>query len=78
MIQIVHHMFDKIAKSCTTLNNKGIEHIHNLKLLESKQFTEDLDIGPMSHPVRSDSYVEKNNFYTFYHFHIENCSRMQT
>jgi aminopeptidase N len=30
--------------------------------LRSRQFPE--DAGPMAHPVRPDSYVEINNFYT--------------
>ena len=33
-----------------------------MRLLRASQFAE--DAGPMAHPVRPDSYIEINNFYT--------------
>jgi len=36
--------------------------IEDVKLLMSRQFAE--DSGPLAHPVRPDSYMEINNFYT--------------
>lgn len=36
--------------------------INEVQFLRSKQFAE--DAGPMAHPVRPDSYIEINNFYT--------------
>lgn len=36
--------------------------IEQIKLLMARQFTE--DAGPLAHPVRPDSYMEINNFYT--------------
>nr|MBV6631092.1 aminopeptidase N [Oceanococcus sp. HetDA_MAG_MS8] len=38
------------------------QRIHEVDLLRSRQFVE--DAGPLSHPVRPDSYVDMNNFYT--------------
>ncbi len=38
------------------------KRIEDVNMLRSAQFIE--DGGPMSHPVRPDSYVEINNFYT--------------
>ncbi len=40
----------------------GVRRIEDVKLLRSRQFPE--DEGPLSHPVRPDSYIEINNFYT--------------
>ncbi|MCK5191251.1 MAG: DUF3458 domain-containing protein, partial [Methylococcales bacterium] len=36
--------------------------IEDVKLLRTRQFAE--DAGPLSHPIRPDSYIEINNFYT--------------
>jgi len=41
---------------------KAVKRIEDVRLLRTAQFPE--DAGPMAHPVRPDSYVEINNFYT--------------
>ena len=41
---------------------KAVKRIEDVRLLGTLQFAE--DAGPMAHPVRPDSYVEINNFYT--------------
>jgi aminopeptidase N len=41
---------------------KAVKRIEDVRLLRTVQFAE--DAGPMAHPVRPDSYVEINNFYT--------------
>jgi aminopeptidase N len=41
---------------------RGIKRIEDVRLLRSHQFAE--DASPMAHPVRPDSYIEINNFYT--------------
>jgi aminopeptidase N len=41
---------------------KAVKRIEDVRLLITLQFAE--DAGPMAHPVRPDSYVEINNFYT--------------
>ena len=41
---------------------RAVSRIRNVRQLRQVQFPE--DAGPMSHPVRPDSYVEINNFYT--------------
>jgi aminopeptidase N len=41
---------------------RGIKRIDDVRLLRAHQFAE--DAGPMAHPVRPDSYIEINNFYT--------------
>ena len=41
---------------------RAVRRIEDVRVLRSAQFPE--DAGPMAHPVRPDSYVEINNFYT--------------
>ncbi len=41
---------------------KAVKRIEDVRLLRTIQFAE--DAGPMAHPVRPDSYLEINNFYT--------------
>ena len=41
---------------------RAVRRIEDVRRLRSLQFPE--DAGPMAHPVRPDSYVEINNFYT--------------
>ncbi len=45
-----------------TDSGRAICRIDNVRLLRQIQFAE--DAGPMAHPVRPDTYVEINNFYT--------------
>jgi len=40
----------------------AVMRVHDVKYLREAQFPE--DSGPLSHPVRPDSYIEINNFYT--------------
>ncbi len=42
--------------------SKGVKRIGDVNRLRSYQFAE--DAGPLAHPVRPDSYIEINNFYT--------------
>lgn len=44
------------------MNSRAVKRIGDVRLLRSAQFPE--DNGPMSHPIRPDSYIEINNFYT--------------
>src|SRR5690606_32909007 len=41
---------------------RAVRRIGDVRTLRQVQFPE--DAGPMAHPVRPDSYVEINNFYT--------------
>lgn len=43
-------------------NSRAVHRIHDVTMLRNHQFPE--DAGPMAHPVRPDSYIEINNFYT--------------
>ena len=45
-----------------TDSGRAGKRIEDVRLLRQAQFPE--DAGPMAHPVRPDSYVEINNFYT--------------
>ena len=47
---------------CTDASARAVKRIEDVRLLRTVQFAE--DAGPMAHPVRPDSYVEINNFYT--------------
>ena len=47
---------------CTTASARAVKRIEDVRVLRTAQFPE--DAGPMAHPVRPDSYIEINNFYT--------------
>lgn len=44
------------------MNSRPVQRIDDVRLLKNFQFKE--DASPMAHPIRPDSYVEINNFYT--------------
>ena len=44
------------------MGSRAVKRISDVRLLRNGQFPE--DAGPMAHPVRPESYVEINNFYT--------------
>ncbi len=45
-----------------TRSGRAVKRIEDVRTLRQMQFPE--DAGPMAHPVRPDSFVEINNFYT--------------
>ena len=47
---------------CHEASARAVKRIEDVRVLRTAQFPE--DAGPMAHPVRPDSYVEINNFYT--------------
>ena len=47
---------------CGEVSARAVKRIEDVRVLRTAQFPE--DAGPMSHPVRPDSYVEISNFYT--------------
>ncbi|KAA0444591.1 MAG: aminopeptidase N, partial [Candidatus Thioglobus sp.] len=44
------------------LHSRTVKRIDDVRRLRTHQFAE--DAGPMAHPVRPESYIEMNNFYT--------------
>lgn len=42
--------------------SRGVKRISDVRVLRAAQFPE--DAGPLAHPIRPDSYIEINNFYT--------------
>ena len=44
------------------MGSAAVKRINDVRMLRAHQFAE--DAGPMAHPVRPESYVEINNFYT--------------
>ena len=44
------------------MRSRDVKRIEDVRLLRNRQFPE--DAGPMAHPIRPDSYIEINNFYT--------------
>jgi hypothetical protein len=44
------------------LGSRAVKRIDDVKSLRALQFPE--DAGPTAHPIRPDSYIEMNNFYT--------------
>ena len=49
------------------MTSKTVKRIDDVQFLRTVQFAE--DSGPMAHPVRPDSYMEINNFYTTTVYH---------
>ncbi len=47
---------------CAESSARAVKRIEDVRVLRTAQFPE--DAGPMAHPVRPDSYIEINNFYT--------------
>jgi aminopeptidase N len=47
---------------CAEPSARAVKRIEDVRVLRTAQFPE--DAGPMAHPVRPDSYLEINNFYT--------------
>jgi aminopeptidase N len=44
------------------MHERTVKRIEDVKIIRTSQFAEDR--SPMAHPVRPDSYIEMNNFYT--------------
>ena len=44
------------------MGSRAVARINDVRTLRQHQFAE--DSGPMAHPVRPESYIEINNFYT--------------
>jgi aminopeptidase N len=44
------------------MRSQAVQRIDSVKMLRSRQFAE--DAGPLAHPVRPESYIEIDNFYT--------------
>jgi len=59
---LMHSATDPVQGRAAAASAKAVKRIEDVRLLRSAQFPE--DAGPMAHPVRPDSYVEINNFYT--------------
>ena len=60
------------------LRSRPVKRISDVQQLRAHQFPE--DAGPLSHPVRPNSYIEINNFYTatVYEKGAELCRMLQT
>ena len=44
------------------MTSRAVKRIDDVRHLRTAQFAE--DAGPMAHPVRPETYIEINNFYT--------------
>lgn len=44
------------------MGSKAVKRVEDVRALRARQFTE--DSGPMSHPIRPESYISMDNFYT--------------
>lgn len=49
------------------LNSRDVKRIDDVRIVRSAQFAE--DASSMSHPIRPESYIEMNNFYTVTVYH---------
>ncbi len=45
-----------------SMGSPTVKRINDVRIIRTRQFAE--DAGPMAHPVRPESYIEINNFYT--------------
>ncbi|HRE32264.1 MAG TPA: DUF3458 domain-containing protein, partial [Candidatus Berkiella sp.] len=45
-----------------SMGSPTVKRINDARIIRTRQFAE--DAGPMAHPVRPESYIEINNFYT--------------
>ena len=50
------------AEFSADMGSRTVKRVEDVTLLRTAQFAE--DAGPLAHPVRPDSYMEINNFYT--------------
>ena len=48
--------------SADMMNSHAVKRIEDVNSLKARQFAE--DAGPMSHPIRPESYISMDNFYT--------------
>ena len=55
-------MLFRSAEFSARMGSPVVKRIEDVSFLQTVQFAE--DSGPMSHPVRHDSYIEISNFYT--------------
>jgi aminopeptidase N len=44
------------------MGSKAVKRVEDVRTLRARQFSE--DAGPMSHPIRPESYISMDNFYT--------------
>ncbi len=44
------------------MNSRAVKRIEDVRVLRGRQFNE--DAGPMAHPIRPESYISMDNFYT--------------
>jgi aminopeptidase N len=44
------------------MGSKAVKRVEDVRALRARQFNE--DAGPMSHPIRPESYISMDNFYT--------------
>ncbi len=60
------------------LRSRGVKRIEDVAALRAQQFAE--DGGPLAHPVRPESFIEINNFYTrtVYEKGAELCGMIRT
>jgi len=49
------------------MNSRAVKRVEDARIIRINQFAE--DAGPMAHPIRPDSYIEMNNFYTVTVYH---------
>ncbi|MFT5452015.1 MAG: aminopeptidase N, partial [Enterobacterales bacterium] len=49
------------------MNSRAVKRVEDAQDLKTYQFVE--DAGPQAHPIRPDSYIEMNNFYTSTVYH---------
>ena len=50
------------AEFSADMNSRTVKRVEDVSLLRTAQFAE--DAGPMSHPIRPESFIEISNFYT--------------
>ena len=56
------HAYPHAQEFSADLNSRPVKRIEDVTRLRTAQFVE--DSGAMAHPIRPDSYIKMDNFYT--------------
>jgi aminopeptidase N len=59
IVKLIHCVMQEFT---ATQTSRAVKRINDVAMLRAAQFSE--DGGPMAHPIRPDSYLKMDNFYT--------------
>ena len=62
MIHVNDCVFVCVQEFSSDMNSRPVKRIEDVVRLRTAQFSE--DSGPIAHPIRPESYIKMDNFYT--------------